>query len=693
MQYKIVHNTAGRLRVRCGTYAFSDEQGYGISHMLMKKKYINNVIIQSANGSILIYYKEGFIEKVLEDISNIKREDIPFVKPSGEQAIQEIDNRFHKSFVKLIAKRAIFNLFLPKTLKMAITLFNASKYVRSGVKSLMSGHIDVAVLDAASITAAIAQGSHSTAGSVMFLLNVSGLLEEYTKERTKNALTNSIAINVDQVWLVTEDGKEVSMSMNKISVDDCIRIRTGSMIPVDGIVIDGNAMVNESAMTGEPLGRHKYTGTTVYAGTIVEEGAITVKVTALSNESRISKIVELIEESESLKAGVQSKAENLADSIVGFSFMGAIFTGLFTRNIMKAISVLMVDYSCAIKLSTPIAVISAMREASVHNIMVKGGKHLETFAKADTIVFDKTGTITNACPQVVHVEPFGEYTRDEVLRTAACIEEHFPHSIARAVVQKAKDEQLNHEEEHSEVEYIVAHGVATQLYGRKAIIGSSHFVFEDECTEITEEQKERIKEISNGSSLLYLAIGGKLAGVICINDPPRDEAKEAIDLLKKSGIKNIVMLTGDHENAAKAVSDEIGITEYKAQVLPEYKAEFINELKSQGRCVIMVGDGINDSPALATANVSVAMKDSSDLARDVADITLLSTDLRELAKLRILSKAMLKRIHNNYLFIINFNTMLLLGGLFGFMRPTTTALLHNTSTMAISAMSMKTYLK
>ena len=692
MYYNIIYNKNNRIRVRCGAYAFTDKQGYGISSILLREKYIENVITNSSNGSILIIYKDNNLNNILKILNNIKKEDIIEKNPSGEQLLNKIDNDFQKNFLNLILKKFLSRIIFPKTIRILLTIFQASKYIKDGIKSIISGKLDISVLDATSICISISQGSYKTANSIMFLLSISGLLEEYTKERTKNALTNSIAINVDNVWLITNKNKEILTPLNRININDCIKIRKGSLIPLDGTIVEGNAIINESTITGEPIGVNKFIGNTVYAGTIVEEGSIIIKVNTLSNETRISKIIELIEESENLKANIQSKAENLSDSIVGFSFIGAIFIGLLTKNLTKAISVLMVDYSCAIKLSTPIAVISAMREASINNIMVKGGKHLETFANADTIIFDKTGTITNACPQVKHIETFGEYTEKEILKISACIEEHFPHSIARAVVQKAKDEGLYHEEEHAEVEYIVAHGVSTQIYGKKAIIGSSHFVFEDEKTELTEQDKQKINNLSKDCSFLYLAIGGKLAGIICINDPPRKEAKYVIKELKNIGINNIIMLTGDHENAAKSICNEIGISEYKAQVLPEEKANIINNLKSKGHCIIMVGDGINDSPALATANVSVAMKDSSDLARDISDITLLSTDLRELIKLRKLSQLMIKRIHRNYNFIINFNTILLLFGILGIMKPTTTALLHNISTMGVSANSMKLYI-
>ena len=481
---------------------------------------------------------------------------------------------------------------------------------------------------------------------------------------------------------------EVLIPMAELQVGDVICVRTGSVIPVDGTVTSGEANINEASMTGEPLSVRKEKGSTVFAGTVVDEGSIHVQVRALSGNTKIQKIIELIDNSENLKAGVQSRAENLADRIVPFSFLGFGLTLLLTRNITKAVSILMVDYSCAIKLSTPISVISAIREAADHDITVKGGKYLEAFAEADSVVFDKTGTLTNAEPVLERAISFSDYSEDEILRIAACIEEHFPHSVARAIVKGAADRGLNHQEEHAEVQYIVAHGIATTLHGKRAIIGSHHFVSEDEHVEITAEQQAAIEAQSGGCSVVYLAIGGKLSGVLCISDPPRAEAGEAIGLLKKAGIENVVMLTGDSQKAAEVTAAKLGITKCFAQVLPEDKHRYVEQLKADGHRVIMVGDGINDAPALAAADVSVAMSDASDIAREAADITLRGADLTELATLRTLSEKLMTRIHRNYRFIIGFNSSLLLLGLFGIIAPTTSAFLHNASTMAICARSM-----
>lgn len=587
----------------------------------------------------------------------------------------------------LTAKHFAFKMFLPSCFRVPITIFRSLKYIKKALKSLLDCKVNVDVLDGASITACLLQRNFKTAGTVMFLLSVSGLLEDYTHARTKAVLTDSLAIKTDKVWLVTDDG-DVLIPIDDLSVGDNIRVQTGKIIPIDGTVVSGDANVNESSMTGEPLPAHKQEGDSVFAGTVVEEGSLVIRVRELASNTKISKIIDLINDSENLKAGVQSHAERLADRIVPFSFLGFFAVLAFTRNITKAVSLLMVDYSCAIKLSTPIAVISAIKEAADNKITIKGGKYLEAFANADTIVFDKTGTLTNAEPTLEKVISFSEYSEDDILRIAACLEEHFPHSVANAVVIAAAQRGLSHIEEHTQVNYIVAHGISTTLHGKRAVIGSKHFVVEDENVEITQEQQEKINEKSGACSVLYLAVGGELIGVLCISDPPRKEAKKAIELLKSHGIKNVVMLTGDSFKAAKATAEMLGITEYKYQVLPEQKHGYVERLKSDGNKVIMVGDGINDTPALAAADVSVAMSDASDIARETADITITNSDITELVRIRILSELLMRRINKNYRFIIGFNSALMLSGLIGIITPSLSALLHNASTMLICAKSM-----
>jgi heavy metal translocating P-type ATPase len=639
----------------------------------------------------LVYYKKGFRESILKKITDLKKRDIPLVNDDNANAMRELDDNFKRAMLKSFAKNFLIKTFLPAPIRFLITLKRAKGYVASGLSSLGDGKLDVAVLDAVSISASILSGSYSTANSIMFLLGITGLLEDYTHKKAKASLAEGLFVNVDKVWLVG-DGEDVAIPLSQIQVGDKIRVRAGSMIPVDGDVYNGEALINEASMTGEPLPVLKNKGSSVFAGTVIEEGSITLEVRELPDNSRIQRIVSMIDESETLKAGIQNRAEKLADAIVPFSLFTALGTFAFTRNISKALSVLMVDYSCAIKLSSPICVISAMREATNYSIMVKGGKHLENYAQADTIIFDKTGTLTNTCPKLTKVIPFNGYDRDTVLKISACIEEHFPHSIARAVVHQAEIEGLNHEEEHADVEYIVAHGIATQLNGERTLIGSSHFLFEDEKIQVDDDIREIIKQEEKGCSVLYLSIGSKLVGMLCITDPIREEAVDVIKELKRNGFKRIIMLTGDSESAAKAACEQLGITEYRAQVLPEDKANVVSSLKQGGHKVVMVGDGINDSPALAVADVSVSMKSASDIAREVADISLLSEDLMSLITLRKLSSGLFERIKSNHGFIVTFNTMLIIGGICGTLTPATSALLHNLSTTAISGLSMRPFL-
>lgn len=661
MKYVVKHDTKGRLRIRCGKFAFSAEEGYGIAAGLQQKIYVTSVNTNHTNGSILVIYDPKHRDEVLNYFDNIKKTDLVCCEPSDHDVMAKTDLEFQQAVAASVVRRFIMKNFMPAPIRIGVTLFRAAGFIAHGVSSLLKCDMNVSVLDAAAISAALVQGDYSSAASVMFLLNLSGMIEDYTRKRTRNALSNSLALNVDTVWLCHEDGTQIQVPMEKVQIGDKIVVRMGSVIPFDG--------------------------------NVVEEGSVVIEVRALSSESRLSKIIELIDRSEGLKAGVQSRAENLADSIVPFSFVTSIATYLVTRNITKAMSVLMVDYSCAIKLSVPISVVSAMREAASHKIMVKGGKFLENFAEADTIVFDKTGTLTQACPQVAEVIAVNDFSKDYVLKTAACLEEHFPHSVAKAIVAKALEEGLHHEEEHAEVEYVVAHGIASKIGDNRAIIGSAHFVFDDEGIKFDGRKRNALEKKINGRSAVYLAIGDKLAGAICINDPVKEEAADVLKELRKYGVNNIIMLTGDSESAAKSACEELGIDSYRAQVLPEDKASVIESIKSEGHKVIMVGDGVNDSPALSAADVSVSMKDSSDIAKEVADISLLSANLHSLVTLRKLSMEVMKKINKNYRFIIGFNTMLLALGITGVITPQTSAICHNMSTMGISALSMRPCLK
>lgn len=685
MLYSIISDNPGRIRVRFGGYAFEKQLESCIQKLTEANSFVLSAEVHSANGGLLIYYKKECRREVIDFIGSL---DFRTLTPIPEDnAAREIDENFKNGLTKLIVTHYVQKLLLPAPVRAALTVFNGAKYILKGLSVLSEGKLTVEVLDAASITACIAQRNYKTASTIMLLLSVSSLLEDYTHARTKAVLTSSLAVKADKVWLANGD-EDVLIPISELKVGDQIRVRTGSVIPVDGEITSGEAYINEASMTGEPLAVMKSVNATVFAGTVVEEGSVVVRVRAISSDTKIQKIIELIDSSENLKAGIQSRAERLADGIVPFSFLGFGLTLLFTGNVTKAVSLLMVDYSCAIKLSAPIAVISALREAADHNITVKGGKYLEAFATADTIVFDKTGTLTNAEPVLEKVIPFDGYAEEEVLRTAACIEEHFPHSMARAIVRGAEMRGVVHAEEHAEVSYIVAHGIATTLRGERAVIGSRHFVCEDEGVTITSEQQAKIDENAGASSVIYLAVGGSLAGVLCINDPPRAEAARAVELMKKCGIKNVVMLTGDSTSAAEKIAQQLGITEVHAQVLPEEKHSHIEQLKSEGRCVIMVGDGINDAPALAAADVSVAMSDASDIAKETADITLRGAELTELAVLRILSEQLMKRINSNYRFILTFNTALIALGFFGVITPSLSALLHNGSTIAICVKSM-----
>ena len=565
------------------------------------------------------------------------------------------------------------------------------KYIWKGIKCLWARKIEVPVLDATAIGVSVARWDFSTAGSVMFLLGIGEILEEWTHKKSVDDLARTMSLNVSKVWLKTED-QEVLVPASKIKAGDRIVIRMGTVIPFDGDIVDGEAMINQASLTGESVSVRKTVGSYAYAGTVVEEGEITVGVKQVSGNSRFDKIVTMIEESEKLKSGVESKAEHLADRLVPYSLGGTALTYLLTRNVTKALSILMVDFSCALKLSMPISVLSAIREANLYNITVKGGKYLEAVAEADTIVFDKTGTLTKATPTVVDVVPFDGRTPDELLRIAACLEEHFPHSMAKAVVNAAKEKNLDHEEMHSKVEYVVAHGISTTIDDKNVIIGSFHFVFEDEKCTIPEGKQELFDSLPEEYSHLYLAIENQLAGVICIEDPLREEAKTVVAELKKTGFGKIVMMTGDSDRTASAIAKRVGVDEYYSEVLPEDKAAFVEKEKAAGRKVIMIGDGINDSPALSAADVGIAISNGAEIAREIADITVGADDLGQIVTLRRLSNRLMKRIQSNYRFIVGFNSGLIVLGVTGVIQPTTSALLHNTSTLAIGLKSMKNLL-
>lgn len=695
MKYQVMYDKGSRLRVRSGQWAFTKEEGYGLASLLLNQSFIHEVYTSHRNGSILIYY-DGDVEnkqKIFNILNGITLDDLFEAEPTQAQSSKEITDDFYLKLSKMILNRIGYRIFLPIPIKNALTVYHSLKYIWQGLDSLTDFRFDVALLDASAVTGALLKKQYKPASSMMFLLSISDELEDYTLQKAKSTLKDSLALNIDTVWVVKDDGKEKQHPIIDIDKGDKIKIHMGDVIPVDGKVIEGDGLVNEASMTGEPLAIHKMPGKTVHAGTVVEEGNLIIEVYSMNKETRLNKIIELIENSEDLKANTQSKAEKLADSIVPYSFIATALTYLITGNTTKALSVLMVDFSCAIKLTTPLSIISAIREASDNRMMIKGGKFLENYANADTIVFDKTGTLTNATPKVVDVIPMSRrYKRDDILRMAACIEEHFAHSIATAIVKQAESEGLKHEEDHSEVEYIVAHGIATEYDEKRVVIGSGHFIFDDEKVKLTKTQEKKIAKKTKEHSVVYLAIDGKLEGIICIDDPVREEAKHVIKELKDLGIENIIMLTGDSESGAKSSAKALGITNYRSQVLPEEKSKIIEDLKAEGKTVIMVGDGINDSPALACADVSVSMKHSSDIAREVADISLLSDDLYDLVTLRKLSEKMLDKINYNYRNIVAVNGSLLVLGVLGVIPPSTSSMIHNFSTMLFGVMSTKSVL-
>jgi len=687
MNYKIICDEPGRLRVRMGKYAFTIDQGYGIEAHFMSHEALIRVEATSVNGGILIIYEPNCRAEMIALIEDLDRHNLPTSKALDINYKRELDDSFTRALAYRICGYYVKKL-LPLPIRISLTLLEAIRFWKRGIVALKNKKLNVDVLDASAIFATVVQGHYRAASSIMTLLRISELLEDYTKKKARQTLTESLALNIDCVWTM-QNGEPIYTPLSQIKVGDIVQVYAGTIIPIDGEVFSGEALVNEASMTGEPHGVRRSLGDSVFAGTVVEEGNLELKVRTLAENSRISNIVSLIDNSENLKASIQGKAESLADKIVPFSFIASALTLLLTRDITRATTVLTVDYSCAIKLTTPISIISAMQVAAKQQILIKGGRFLEDFANADTMVFDKTGTLTDACPHVAKVIPFGRRKRETVLKMAACLEEHFPHSVAKAVVRRAEIEKLNHREEHAEPEYIVAHGISSKFKDKLVLIGSWHFITEDEGVEITDEQMEIIKAEAEGYSTIYLAVDGKLAGMLCIDDPVRAEAREVLDKLRDSGIENIVMITGDSVPAAKAVSEELGITEYYAGVLPEGKADIIRRLRDEGRTVIMVGDGVNDSPALAQANVSVAMMDGSDIAKEVADISLMAENLDGLVTLRNLSKNVFKQIKHNYNATVSFNTALLLLGAGGLIRPTLSAALHNASTMMLCAMSMR----
>ena len=649
---------------------------------------VTKAVVYERTADAVICY-QGERSTLLKKVAAYRCKDVKVPDGILEHSGRELNSQYQEKLVNKVLFHYGRKVFLPAPIAAAYTGFCSIKYIWKGIQTLAKGKIEVPVLDGTAIGVSVLRGDTATAGSIMFLLGIGELLEEWTHKKSVDDLARTMSLNVDKVWIKEASGQEVLVSASRIRENDQIVVHMGNVVPFDGTVSDGEAMLNQASLTGESAPVRKTAGNTVFAGTVVEEGEITVLVRKAGGSSRYEKIAAMIEESEKLKSGLESKAEHLADRLVPYSLGGTALTYLLTRNATKALSILMVDFSCALKLAMPISVLSAIREANQHKITVKGGKFLEAVAEADTIVFDKTGTLTKAQPTVAEVVSFSETkSPDELLRIAACLEEHFPHSMAKAVVDAAKEKHLDHEEMHSKVEYIVAHGISTTINGEKAIIGSYHFVFEDENSIIPEGMEEKFRHLPEEYSHLYLALEGVLAAVICIEDPLRPEAAEIIRQLKKAGLKKIVMMTGDSERTAKAIAKKVGVDEYYAEVLPEDKANFVEKEKAEGRKVIMIGDGINDSPALSAADVGIAISEGAEIAREIADITVAADDLAEILVFRMLSNRLMKRIHKNYRFIVTFNAGLILLGVGGILQPTTSALLHNTSTLYIGLKSM-----
>lgn len=690
MKFVIKHEIKGRMRIHVSQYRMSYEQADTLLYFLHSNKYVTFAKVYERTGDAVISYV-GDRAEMIRTLQQFSYEKVDVPAGVVENSGRELNAKYQEKLIGKIVCRYAGRMFLPYPLRACVTTVKSVKYLWKGLQCLWQRKIEVPVLDATAIGVSIFRNDIETAGSVMFLLGIGELLEEWTHKKSVDDLARTMSLNVGKVWLKREN-QEVLVPASEIRPGDEVVVHMGNVIPFDGIVSDGEAMVNQASLTGESVPVRRIVENSVYAGTVVEEGELTVLVKEVGGSSRFEKIVTMIEESEKLKSALEGKAEHLADKLVPYSLGGTALTYLLTRNVNKAISVLMVDFSCALKLAMPISVLSAIREASLYHVTVKGGKYLEAVADADTIVFDKTGTLTKAKPTVVDVVSFNGAEPDELLRIAACLEEHFPHSMAKAVVDAAQQKNLAHEEMHTKVEYIVAHGISTTIDGKRAVIGSSHFVFEDENCTIPEGKQELFDSLPKEYSHLYLAIEGKLAGVICIEDPLREEAEAVVNSLKRAGITKVVMMTGDSERTAAAIAKRVGVDEYYSEVLPEDKAGFIEKEKAAGRKVIMIGDGINDSPALSAANVGIAISDGAEIAREIADITVGSDDLYQIVTLKLLSDSLMKRIRDNYRFIVSFNLGLILCGVAGILQPTTSALLHNTSTLLISLKSMQNLL-
>ena len=689
MKVIIKHRSRGRIRVQMAQPQMSLEQADLLECYLQRLPQVIRASVHERTRCAIVEY-QGSQAEILRAFSQFSYQMDGLHPPVSSS--RALNRTYEEKLVGMAAAKAVSVLFFPAPLRIAYTVWKAIPHLFCGLRCLLRGQMVVEVLDALSIGISLLRGDFSTASSVRFLLGLGELLEEWTHKKSVSDLAQCMSLNIDRVWLKTPQG-EILTPLSQIQTGDQVCVRLGGLIPLDGVITEGEVMVNQASLTGESIPIPKRTGMTVYAGTVVEEGECVLQVSGQSGSSRYDKIVAMIEQSESLKSTAESRAANLADRLVPYTLAGSLLTYLLTQNVSRALSVLMVDFSCALKLAMPLAVLSAMREAGGFHVTVKGGKYLETVAQADTVVFDKTGTLTHACPVVAEVIPFGGQDEADMLRLAACLEEHFPHSMANAVVQAARERGLSHEEMHSEVEYIVAHGIVSEVNGHRVIIGSAHFVFEDEHGTIPEGEQERYDSLPDQYSHLYLAIGGVLSAVVCISDPLRPEAGAVIRQLRGLGIQRAVMLTGDSERTAAAIAAEVGVDEYHAEILPADKASFVETERAKGHTVIMIGDGINDSPALSKANVGIAISDGAAIAREIADITIAADDLHELVSLRRIAGKLTGRIRSNYRFVMGFNGSLIALGAFGVLPPATSAMLHNLSTLGVSLRSMTNLLE
>jgi len=686
MKCKILHDTAGRLRVHLCCKRMTLRQADVLEYYLLAVDGVRSVkVYDRTRDAVVVYDAER--ERMIRALARFSFEKAEKLDLAPEHTSRTLNREFEDKLALTVMRRCASNLFLPAPVTSALAVIRSAKYIKEGLLALWHRKLSVAVLDATAVTVSMVRGDFATAGSVMFMLRLGEILEEWTHKKSVADLASAMSLRVENVWQQV-DGTEVLTKVTDVKPGDRIVIRTGGMIPLDGRVVEGEAMVNQSSLTGESMPVAKRPGSPVYAGTVAEEGECVVCVEKVSGSGRYDRVVRMIEESEKLKSTAEDKASRMADRLVPYTLGGTAVTYLLTRDVTKMLAVLMVDFSCALKLAIPVAVLSAMRESSGHHISVKGGRFLEAVAKADTIVFDKTGTLTYATPKVAQIVPFGGHREADMLRLAACLEEHYPHSMANAVVEEAKRRGLTHEEYHSQVQYVVAHGISSMVENKKVIIGSAHFVFEDEGCHIPEGEQEKYDALPAAYSHLYLCIDGELAAVICIHDPLRREAKDAVKALHESGFTNVVMMTGDNRRTAESVAAEVGVDAVYAEVLPEDKAAFIRQEKEKGHTVIMVGDGVNDSPALSEADAGIAISTGAAIAREIADITVASEDLFELVTLRKLSEALMDRIHGSYRFIVAFNLSLITLGVAGVLPPAISALLHNTSTLGIGLKNM-----